>query len=110
MASLVSHYMGVTQCNIAHAREKTMYQDADTGAALCDTKRSPCVCYHFDRCTADVDIVMYRIDLKIDLAAGIARTKTTISARSSPRVNKISMETIWGSNKHLFVVEHLIEN
>jgi len=29
VASLLSHYMGVTQCNIAHALEKTKYQDAD---------------------------------------------------------------------------------
>jgi Sucrose synthase len=29
VASLLSNYMGVTQCNIAHALEKTKYSDAD---------------------------------------------------------------------------------
>jgi sucrose synthase len=29
VTSLLAHYMGVTQCNIAHALEKTKYQDAD---------------------------------------------------------------------------------
>jgi sucrose synthase len=29
VASLLSHRMFVTQCNIAHALEKTKYQDAD---------------------------------------------------------------------------------
>ena len=29
VASLLSNYMGVTQCNIAHALEKTKYWDAD---------------------------------------------------------------------------------
>ena len=38
VATLLSHYMNVTQCNIAHALEKTKYQDADLtwyGARLC---------------------------------------------------------------------------
>jgi sucrose synthase len=29
VASLLAHRMFVTQCNIAHALEKTKYQDAD---------------------------------------------------------------------------------
>ena len=29
VASLMSHQLGVTQCNIAHALEKTKYNDAD---------------------------------------------------------------------------------
>jgi len=29
VASLMSHALGVTQCNIAHALEKTKYNDAD---------------------------------------------------------------------------------
>ena len=36
VATLLSHYMNVTQCNIAHALEKTKYSDADINwCAIC---------------------------------------------------------------------------
>ena len=35
VASLLSHYMNVTQCNIAHALEKTKYNDADIHWCAC---------------------------------------------------------------------------
>ena len=41
MASLLSRALGVTQCNIAHALEKTKYQDADVRWAELDQQ------YHF---------------------------------------------------------------
>lgn len=49
VASLMSHRMNVTQCNIAHALEKTKYQDADIHWQKFDEK------YHFSvQFTADL--------------------------------------------------------
>jgi sucrose synthase len=49
VATLLSHNMGITQCNIAHALEKTKYQDADINWQSLDAQ------YHFGaQFTADL--------------------------------------------------------
>lgn len=50
VASLMSHTLGVTQCNIAHALEKTKYNDADINWKAMDDK------YHFG-CQLTADLI-----------------------------------------------------
>eukprot|EP00884_Botryococcus_braunii_P012793 jgi/Botrbrau1/21514/Bobra.174_2s0018.2 len=50
VASLLSHVMQVTQCNIAHALEKTKYQDADVNWKELDKQ------YHFS-CQFTADLI-----------------------------------------------------
>ncbi|KAF9688120.1 hypothetical protein SADUNF_Sadunf02G0164200 [Salix dunnii] len=78
VASLLAHKMGVTQCNIAHALEKTKYPDSDIYWKKFDDK------YHFScQFTADV-LAMNNADFIITSTyQEIAGTKTTVGQYES---------------------------
>ncbi|KAK9808274.1 hypothetical protein WJX73_006327 [Symbiochloris irregularis] len=73
VATLLSHYMNVTQCNIAHALEKTKYSDADINWKEMDAD------YHFSsQITADL-IAMNNADFIITSTyQEIAGTQETV--------------------------------
>ena len=50
VASLMSHALGVTQCNIAHALEKTKYNDADINWYVFDGLVNTYSCLHILLC------------------------------------------------------------
>jgi Sucrose synthase len=81
VASLLSNYMGVTQCNIAHALEKTKYSDADIHWWV--VKRS-CRWRIILRCLARRLIAM--IIACCSKSAGRRCRRITISARSSQQI------------------------
>ncbi|KAJ6710528.1 hypothetical protein OIU74_011404 [Salix koriyanagi] len=78
VASLLAYKMGVTQCNIAHALEKTKYPDSDIYWKKFDEK------YHFScQFTADV-LAMNNADFIITSTyQEIAGTKTTVGQYES---------------------------
>ncbi|CAK7348343.1 unnamed protein product [Dovyalis caffra] len=78
VASLLAHKMGVTQCTIAHALEKTKYPDSDIYWKKFDDK------YHFScQFTADV-LAMNNADFIITSTyQEIAGTKTTVGQYES---------------------------
>lgn len=78
VASLLAHKMGVTQCTIAHALEKTKYPDSDLYWKNFDEK------YHFScQFTADI-IAMNKADFIITSTyQEIAGTKNTVGQYES---------------------------